>query len=451
MCTMRSPRFTPTVTRWPMPARRRIAGAALLLLGVAAAGPAAAAPDLVNQWNVVALEAGRSLSPLMQARALAMVHAAMFDAANGVDRRFVPYLIDEKAPAGVSAAAAVAAAAHTVLRAQYPEREALFSATLATTLARVAAGPGRDGAVAFGQRIGAALLLARQADGAGVRKIYQPTPAIGAWRPTPPAQLPALGLHWGDVQPFLIGEPTGFTPPPPPPLTSAQYARDFAEVKDIGGKNSTLRSVDQTEASVFWTAFAPHIWSSAARQAITRRPNLSLVERTRVFALMSGAIADAFIVGWSSKFKHGVWRPVTAIRLADSDGNDATSAAGDWEPLIETPPFPCYPSGHAVTSGAAERALALALGTDRLAFQITNAEVGLTRHYRSFSQLAREAVEVRIWSGVHFRVSQEEGLKAGHKIGEASGRTRLVPIGSMPQWPRLASPAFPRGQALQKP
>lgn len=143
---------------------------------------------------------------------------------------------------------------------------------------------------------------------------------------------------------------------------------------------------------------------------------------------MSGAIADAFVVAWKTKYEHGLWRPVTAIRLAAEDGNEATAPDPTWEPLIATPPFPCYISGHAIASGAAERALALALGSDRLTFHVTNPEVGVTRAYSRFPELARESVEVRIWSGVHFRVSQEEGIKAGRRIGETCARGRLQRI-----------------------
>jgi hypothetical protein len=147
------------------------------------------------------------------------------------------------------------------------------------------------------------------------------------------------------------------------------------------------------------------------------------------------------IVGWKAKFQYSMWRPVTAIRFAASDGNDATEADPAWEPLIVTPPFPCYVSGHAIAAGAAERALAIALGTDDVDLTITNPDVGVTRRYARLSQLAAEVVQVRIWSGVHFRVSQEEGVKAGRKIGELVAGSRLQ---------RLAAATFTRRPSGEK-
>jgi hypothetical protein len=409
----------------------RAAAAVVVAVAVVTGGAAraaAAGADVASQWNVVALEAGRALSPLMHTRALAMAHAAMFDAANGVQRRFRPYLVDERAAPGASAEAAVASAAHAVLAALYPDRQAALGAALTASLASIGAGPGRDAGVAFGRRIGGQVVARRQRDGALATTSHEAGTTPGAWRPTPPGELAPLAPNWGDVQPFLIAGAAAFAPPAPPAITSARYARDFAEVKLLGARDSARRTGDQTEAAVFWTAFSHHVWSGAARQAIARRPELSLVERARVFALLSGALADALIVGWRAKFAHRLWRPVTAIRLAASDGNDATEADPAWQPVIVTPPFPCYVSGHAIAAGAAQRALAIALGRDDADVTVTNPDVGVTRRYASFSQMADEVVEVRIWSGVHFRVSQEEGVRAGHGIGEAAARSRLQPL-----------------------
>ena len=408
---------------------RTIAVAYALGLVAGAQRPAVAADlDLVAQWNVVAVEAGRGAAPPPQVRALALVHAAMFDAANGVDRRFSHYLVDLRPSGAASADAALVAAAHTTLLGLSPEKAIVLGAALDAALIQLPTGPERDRGLAFGRKVGAAVLARRKNDGANLVRDYKPADRPGAWRPTQPANLAALLPHWGEVQPLLIADPARFAPPAPPAMDSARYARDFAEVKMIGARSSPRRSPDQTRAAVFWTGYPPSLWGSAARQAIQQRPGLSLVQRARVFALMSGALADAVVVGWAAKFKYDVWRPVTAIRLAASDGNDATEADAAWEPLLVTPPFPCYISGHAITAGAAERALALALGEDGFALEILNPDVGLTRRYQGFSQIAEEALEVRIWSGVHFRSSQEEGLRAGRRIGEAVAATRLQPL-----------------------
>jgi hypothetical protein len=417
----------------------------LVALPLVLAAPTRAAPDTpdldaVTQWNVVALEAMRAQSPLLQTRSLALVHAAMFDAANGVERRFGAYLADLRPAAEASPPAALASAAHGVLLGLFPDRRPSLDLALAVSLGALVAGPARDQGRAFGQRVAEVVLAQRANDGASAGTAagtgYQPPPGPGGWRPTPPGHHPALAPRWGEVRPFLLADPARFAPPAPPALTSARYARELEEVKLIGRRDSPRRSPDQTAAAVFWAASASAIWSSAARQMLATRPGLALVERARALALMSGAMADAAAVGWVAKFKHGTWRPVTAIHLAADDGNDRTTADATWEPVIPTPPFPCYVSGHAITAGAAQRALTLALGDDTLDVRITHPDVGLTRRYTSLAQLAQEAHDARIWSGVHFRASQEEGLEAGRRIGEAIVASRLQPTGLSRRAPR---------------
>jgi len=416
-----------------IPLRRALPWAALIVgLGCDGAQPATGAStardDLVSRWNVVALEAGRAKHALLQARALAMVHAAIFDAVNGVEHRYTPYLSAAGAAAITSPEAAAAAAAHAVLVALHPEQRPTVDAALAASLARLAPGAARDQGIAFGSRIAAQIVATRAADGSDATSAYVPRSGVAFWQPTPVAHAAALAPHWGQVQPFLVEDPRRFVLPPPPAITSDAYARDFEEVKRIGAKASRDRTPDQTAAAVFWTGFAPQLWSGATRQALAQRPELSLVQRARAFALMSGSLADAFVIGWATKFKYELWRPVTAIHAAEQDGNPRTAADPAWEPLIATPPFPCYVSGHAITSGAAEQALIAVLGTDRVALTLSNPEVGITRRYRALSELANEAIEVRIWGGVHFRVSQVKGLEAGRSIGRAAAATRLRAI-----------------------
>lgn len=384
--------------------------------------------DAVSHWNEIALEAGRSENFLMQARALAMVHAAAFDAANAIEPRFAPYMVRAKPGARIAGELAVAAAAHTVLLAAYPGRRPLLDAALAASAVQVAPGQARADAIAFGMHVGHAVIAARRSDGASSTATHRLRPEPGHWRPTPPAELPALAPQWARVTPFLLAAPHSFAPRPPPDLDSVAYARELTEVRKLGARDSSARTPDQTAASVFWTGYAPHLWSSAARQALKERPQLALVERARVMAMLSGAIADAFVVGWASKYGYDRWRPITAIREAADDGNRLTQPDREWEPLIVTPPFPCYLSAHAITSGAAQAVLAHTLGSDRQRFTIENAEVGITRDYDSFSELAREAVEARIWSGVHFRSSQTTGAAVGRALGEWVARHRMTPL-----------------------
>ncbi|MFB3909656.1 MAG: vanadium-dependent haloperoxidase [Candidatus Eisenbacteria bacterium] len=437
----------------------RVAALLLPLAAALAAAPAAAGdawptasadmsePDEVLRWNVIALEAGRDATSLMQSRALAMAHAAMYDAANGVDRRFAPYVVADLAEEGTPAVAAVAAAAHTVLLELYPQKRATLDAALAGSLALLPASAHRDSAVAFGRRVGGEVVAWRARDRSGAMAEHGLPQKPGDWRPTPPAFAPAFAPHWGTVAPFLLGGGHGRLPPPPPPLESERYAKELAEVCEIGGRDSATRTADQTEACVFWTWYAPQIWSSAARQAVAARPDLSLVERARVFAMMSAAIADALSAAWLAKYEYARWRPITAIREAGDDGNRATDPDTTWTPVIETPPFPCYVSGHAVSSAAAARVLTILLGDDRASLRITNPEVGVTRSFASFSSLAHEAQEARIWSGVHFRSSQEVGTEIGRSIGEAIAREALPPIESASTFGRGPGSAGPAPRA----
>ena len=252
----------------------------------------------------------------------------------------------------------------------------------------------------------------------------------GVWEPTPPPEEPTqrapyLLPQWGFVTPFAIPSGDFFRPDGPPSLKSLEYAREYNEVKLLGEKDESARSPEQTEIALFWadgagTVTPPGHWNIIAQDVATTRRN-TLQQNARLFALLNVAMADAAIGAWDSKYHYTFWRPVTAIRNGDTDGNPATAPDPDWESLIITPPFPDYISGHSTFSGAAATVLSLFYGTPSIRFTTgSDALPGVVREFRSFLEAAHEAALSRMYGGIHFSSANEDGLKTGLAIG---GRT----------------------------
>ena len=316
--------------------------------------------DTVLDWNVTALKttAAAPFNPPVESRNLAIVHAAMFDAVNSIVGEYSPYAIELRAPDGASPDAAAAAAAHYALVQLYPAQQAILDGAYAASLAAIPAGTGRVAGITVGEAVAAQLLALRADDGAEAAIVapYTPGSQPGDWIPTPPAFHPALDPGWGTVLPFLLRKSSQFRPGPPPALTSPRFTRDFNEIKEVGSLTSTTRTQDQTNLARFWVSTAPQNWNPAVRQLASAR-GLSLSQNARAFALVNLAGADAFIAAWDAKFAYNQWRPVTAIRAADSDGNPDTLADPAWTPLLVTPPFPDYIAGHTTYAGAAKQVL----------------------------------------------------------------------------------------------
>jgi hypothetical protein len=407
---------------------------ALALAAHAPAQPPAAADDPVLAWNEVVLEAIRAdrTPPPMAARHLAIVHAAVFDAVNAVRGGHRPYRVSPTTPAGTSEAAAAAIAAHRTLLGLYPVQVDRFDAALDRSLAAVPDGPGKAHGVTLGLAVAESMLARRAADGSAQPRSYALPVAPGAWQPTPPDFRPALAPHWATLAPFAVQRGNQFRPPAPPALTDAAYTAAFREVRQLGGRTSADRTAEQTEIAHFWadgegTVTPPGHWNRIARSAARQR-GLSLAENARLFALLNLALADAAVVCWDGKFHHGFWRPVQAIREADRDGNPDTDPDPLWGPLLPTPPFPAYPSGHSTFSGAAAAVLAEFFGTDAVPFVSTSdALPGVTRSFGSFRAAAEEAGMSRIYGGIHWPFDNTEGLKCGREVGEYVARNLLRP------------------------
>lgn len=378
--------------------------------------------NVILQWNRVLQETIRTpgLQPptIFPVRSFAMMHVAMFDAVNSIDGSYTPYLTDVPGSKNASIEAAAAQAAHDVLAALYPTRQGVFSMELANSLDGIEPNRMRQG-VRVGEIVGAQLLAARANDGWTVTPppyVLPPTP--GNWQPAP---SPAGFTHYPGVIPFAITSNTQFAPGPPPSLLSAEYAADFNEVKELGSATSATRTADQTLVARLWanvntptTVF--FVWNNVARTIALQRETTT-VENARLFALINIAFHDSLLITFTSKFQHGLWRPVTAIRRADEDDNPNTAQDAGWSSLIGNPPYPTYAGNHAAIGTSQSTTLALFFGRDDIAFQHTWEGVGgATRSYPGFTAMANEEERSRVYGGIHFTFDQAAGQTVGRNV-----------------------------------
>jgi hypothetical protein len=392
--------------------------------------------DAVITWNKILLNAIATdkTAPPLAARNMAMVGAAVYDAVNNIDRQFKSYLVDTNAPLGASAEAAAVQAAYRVLLELYPQQKATFDAALVDSLAQIADGKAEDDGVAFGQQVAEQIIAARANDGVTISVNYIPGLEPGQWQPTPDGgSKPALLPQWRQVTPFVTSMNSGeFLAPPPPALTSAEYAAEFNQTKEFGAANSTIRTAEQTEIAKFWadgagTYTPPGHWNQISQDVALDRGN-SLVENARLFAMVNISVADAGICCWDAKYTYNFWRPITAIRNGDIDGNAATTADPDWSPLLTTPPFPEYTSGHSTFSGAGSSVLTALYG-DNYQFSTTSMGLpGVSRQFTSFSQAANEGGMSRIYGGIHFMSANTNGLEIGRKLGNYVATNLFTPL-----------------------
>lgn len=383
-------------------------------LGLAAPALADVAPsgDPALYWNQV-LATGLAGSPTVTSRSYAMVSAAIHDAINATsgqpDYAFVPGVVTP----GGDTRAATAVAARNLLVTLNPAKTADYDAALSASLALVPDGAAKTNGMATGAKIATAALAARAADGTTAPSTYTPTPGIGNWVPTPPGNLPAAVPQWADSQTWIMTSPDQFRPAPPPNIGSVAYTAAYNEVMDIGSKDSLTRSADQSASANFWAqAGGTAPWLQAGL-GVAQTAGLSSIENARLFALLSTSVADAVIGIWDAKYEYDFWRPITAIRNGDLDGNPDTVGDAGWTPYITTPNHPSYISGHSGVAGAASTILADFLG-DTHDFCLMAA--GLSRCWDSYSDAALDAANSRLWGGIHYRFDNEAGLALGKEI-----------------------------------
>jgi hypothetical protein len=399
----------------------------------------AAESNVVFDWNALMLDAIRAdnSGPTLSSRNLAILHAAVYDAVNSVERTHQPYRWQLDASAGTSAEAAAVAAGYEVMLNLYPGVQSRSDALYQGYIGGVPPTASLTNGLLLGQSVARKMIALRYADGSSTEVPYIPSDAPGQWRRTPPFFRPPLTPQWRYVEPFCLTEIEPFVARTLPSMNSAEYAEAFNEVKAIGEKNSSLRTAEQSEIAVFWsdfsyTAMPPGHWHEVAA-VIARNRNSSLGETARLFALISLAQADAAIVCWEAKYRFNTWRPVTAIQHADEDGNPGTDKDANWNQFLPSPPFPEYPSGHSTFSKASAQVLTHFYGTDAIAFTATSDS--LPGVFRSFTSLAACADEVgmsRIYGGFHFQFANRDGKASGKKIGDYVTRNFLLPNDRLP-------------------
>ena len=395
--------------------------AATLAAGVIAfVVPATARADAVTQWNQNAASAiyvTAAQPPPQSVPHMAMVQGAVYDAVNAIDGGHEGYLISSRlATPFDSKDAAVATAAYRVLLnivpAQQPALQALYDASLAA----IPAGSQKARGIAVGEAAAAAMIAARTADGRFGPPGFPTGPGAGVWRPVLPAFVNDPNGWLRDVKPFLIRDSSQFRSKGPYRLKSRKYAREFNQVKSLGQDTSTTRSADQTHAALYWMENPPRTWNRIF-QTLSVQEGLTLTENARLYAVLYLTAADTLISVWDDKAYWGFWRPIAAIREADTDGNPRTEADPNWLPLVPTPPYPDHPSGHSGFSGSIVETLQGFFGRDRIAVSDTNL-AGRTRSWTRFSDMIDEIVLARMWSGIHFLNPDKQGARMGEQVAD---------------------------------
>ncbi len=407
--------------------------AALLLTSLVVVAPATATgrdrdtthtsgnPAVISEWNKIAedtLLGNTATSVLEDFLYMGFMHAAVYNAVVGIEGRYEPYRFRAHAPHSASSQAAAVAAAHKVLvtyspATQHPTLDAFYAASLA----EIPDGIAKTRGVAFGEVAADTLIAQRVDDGRNAPILFTQSPAPGVWRPTPPGFAPFTVPWMGFVTPLLVRSGAQFGEiGPPPAMTSRRYTRDFNEVKALGSLDSTARTTEQTDTALFYSGNPLTQFNTALRDQVTVR-QLDIVDAARMFAAVDMSLADGVISIWYSKYVYGFWRPITAIQLADTDGNPATTADPDWEAFRPTPPYPDYVSGYSGGIGAFTRALQETFDTRHLQLTfISTAVPGATRFYDSGRQARQDVVDARVWLGFHFRFADTAGARMGQQV-----------------------------------
>jgi hypothetical protein len=407
-----------------------IFAAAALALLVLSARPVPAHADVVTDWNLTTLQAAAAggLNPQRQHRIAAMVHVAIHDAVNSIAPRYRAYAVQAPPSAEASLEAAAIQAAYGVLIRQLPGQGGTLDVARANSLSRIPDGPVKEAGLAVGEAVAAQIVALRSTDGSGAEGTYTFGSGPGEYQRTPPSfgnpSIPA----WRFVTPFVLKRGDQFRAEGPPSLSSEGWAEDFDETRQLGSADSSTRTAEQTEIALCGAEPALPTWNRVAR-ALSAQRNVDLVDNTRLFALLNLAMADATIACWDSKYAYRFWRPVTAIRAGDTDGNDATEADPAWTPLRPTPLHPEYPSAHSCASGAAAEVMTAFFGKD-IPFNTTTSTcpAGVVRSYDGFEALAREIGESRIYIGFHFRTAIRHGANLGRQVGHWTLHQSLQPL-----------------------
>ena len=440
---MRQPHAGIRRSRWVAIGLAGIVGAALVAApnGVGATGartaqgkgchPAAGA-GVIGDWNATAV--GTLITDAVRSPAesyvyFAFTHAAMHNAVNGITGEYRLYKWQQHGPRCASPEAAAASAAYRLLSEYFgsvPAAKTHLDAAYAASLSAIADGWAKDAGVAYGAAAADRIVDLRADDGRYAPIEFTKPLRPGVWRPTSDPPVPFSTPWLSQMKPMVMKDSDQFRPGPPPALGSAKYAREFNEVKRLGRLTGSTRSPEQTKTAMFFSDTGVGGLQAALRDLAARR-GMDISDSARLFAVADVAAGDAFVAAWDAKFHYGVWRPVTAIQLADTDGNDATDPDTAWTPLIASPPYPDYTSGLNSAVGAISRAVARVLGTNRIDLFIASAAAAETRHYRYAGPINHAALDARVWSGLHFRTADIVGNHTAQAIATLVYRNAFQP------------------------
>ncbi len=403
------------------------------ILVLMAAGGGTAMADEVTDWNGVMLRATLT-APVTPApittRTAAIVQAAVFDAVNGIERRYTSIHVLPGAPAGTSERAAVVQAAYATLLSLYPAQKPQLDIQRTASLAAINdSNDAVQAGLTWGQSVADQIVAWRNQDGfSDTPPPYLGGTQPGQWRPTPPAMAPGLAPQLATTTPWVIPSPSQFRTQGPPALTSDQYTADFNEVKSMGSATNSGRTADQTLLANFWQVGNPPDYYDQVVTSLAAQHHFPMWRTAWLLALVNMGMADAMIGCWDAKYTYSSWRPITAIQLADSDGNPATVPDSSWTPLIVTPAFPEYPSAHSCATGAVTSILSKIFGEETSITVVSNALPGVSRQFHSFTALSEELRNARVFGGIHFRTATVDGTALGIAVGDYVGSHALIPL-----------------------
>jgi len=386
---------------------------------VGAASPVFA--NVITDWDEKGIAAVRAMAnlggtnPYMAQRMMGMVHAAMFDAVNSIERRYRPYLVQLPADPATSKEAAGAAAAAAVLATISPKTADEMKVALAIYLGSIPDGAAKSDGVKLGEAVAAKVLEARANDGSDAPDAYRPRTTPGVYVPT----AITISSMWPDMKPFAIANPSQFRPIPPITLESKEWATNYNELKEYGGQTSAKRTAQQTETARFWLVGPPVAYHPFVRELVTAK-QMSVVDSARFMALVAVGLNDAIIAVLDAKYHYNFWRPITAIRNGDIDGNPATDREATWQPIAPTPMHPEYPCAHCIQSGTVAGVVKAVLGgVDIPEIAMTSPTApGVTHRWTNMTAFTEEIANARVWAGFHYRFSNRVGTEMGLQIGE---------------------------------
>ena len=399
----------------------------LLALVALAAASALAEADVVTDWNITAgdIVVAAKLPPPPAYRVMAVVQTAVYEAVNAVTQRYPSNGVKLNVAPSASVEAAVAAANRAVLSKLIPSQQAAIDNAYQAALAAIPASAGKPEGIAVGEKAAAAVLALRADEGGAALEDFRPRTTAGVYVPT---VIPAVP-HWPRRTPWIMGSAEQFRPGPPPSLSSSLWARDYNEIKALGAKNSTQRTAEQTAIARFWEATQPTVYFPVVR-SVANATGREITQNARLLAVAGQGMDDALIAVFDAKYHYEFWRPVTAIRNGDMDGNDATERDASWVPFIDTPMHPEYPCAHCINSAAIGAVLQAEIGagpTPRLSTASPTAP-GVVRTWTRVEDFVQEVANGRIYDGVHYRTSTEVGSAMGRKIGELAAMKYLRPV-----------------------